>query len=69
MIFYIQDGQIYCAKCRNELLLNKGLTEEEEKLKPSDFRSMGERPWGDDEDPPYRYIQCDNCLQQFGPDA
>lgn len=73
MRFYDLEGQIYCRPCRDGLLTNAWLVldggvEDAEPLRPRDFEALGYRPWaGNDEGD--RYVQCDGCMQQWGPDA
>lgn len=77
MRFYDLEGQVYCRPCRDRLLENvdRALAayagedvSDMEIVRPRSFEAVGERPWaGNDE--PERYIQCDGCMEQWGPDA
>ena len=77
MRFYEAHGQVYCRDCRDGLLQNvdRALSayaghdvSGEEPERKSDYEALGSRPWaGNDE--PERYIQCDGCNGQWGPDA
>lgn len=73
--WYETDDVIVCGPCRRQLLddwspemvrLKGG--NDEETCRPSDFRPLGRTPWAGSE-PGDRYMQCDNCLGQWGPDA
>jgi hypothetical protein len=66
------DGEV-CRNCRDELLSNvwlvlDGGVEDAEPLQPRDFQALGTRPWAG-EDVGDRYIQCNHCNGQWGPDA
>lgn len=67
------NGAIVCRTCRDDLLTNAwmvvdGGVEGEEPLRPRDFRALGERPWAGNYEPD-RYVQCDECGGQWGPDS
>lgn len=74
-LWYETDDVIVCQSCKDEILRDwspeavrvKG-GNEEEMVRPSDFRALGRTPWAGNP-PGDRYMQCDNCLGQWGPDA
>lgn len=77
MRFYDLEGMVYCKDCRDGLLQNtdRALSayagydvSDIPILKPRNFEAVGDRPWAGN-DTPYRYIQCDGCMGQWGPDA
>lgn len=79
MRFYESGSMQVCRPCRDDLLVNAdarlavaaGHTMEEVTdmiTRKSDFTALGSRPWAGN-DPPDRYIQCDQCNGQWGPDA
>lgn len=73
--WYECNDMIVCQWCRAEMLRDwnpqavkaKGGSEDE-MVRRADFRPLGRTPWagGDEGD---RYMQCDGCLGQWGPDA
>ncbi len=74
-LWYEVGDNIVCEECKAETLRDwspqmveaKGGTEDE-MVRPKDFRALGRRPWaGSDEGD--RYMQCDFCQGQWGPDA
>lgn len=73
--FFRCDDSIVCAECRRKTLAAwspeavraKGGTEDE-MVRASDFLNLGRTPWAGNP-PGDRYIQCDECLGQWGPDA
>jgi hypothetical protein len=83
--FETRDGMIVCGPCRAILLaewapgtgkagVDAGghsvvLTiSPDEEVRPTDFTNLGRTPWAGNSEPD-RYIQCDQCLGQWGPDA
>lgn len=83
--FETSTGMIVCGPCRAKLLAEwapgtgkAGLDEggrstvikisPDEEVRPSDFTNLGRTPWAGNSEPD-RYIQCDQCLGQWGPDA
>lgn len=79
MRFYDLQGQVYCRPCKDEMLVNadpmiavgNGASMEEvldEVVHPRDFEALGPRPWAGNEAGD-RYVQCDGCDGQWGPDA
>lgn len=77
MRFHDLNGMIYCTPCKEKILANidKALSayagydvSDVEDVKPRDFEALGDRPWAGNEEPD-RYIQCDGCMEQWGPDA
>lgn len=77
MRFHDLNGAIYCTPCKDDLLVNADHAisayagydvSDDEVVRPRDFEALGARPWaGNDE--PDRYIQCDGCMGQWGPDS
>jgi len=73
--YEVAEGGIYCQWCRAKMLeewsphavAQKGGTEDE-MARPSDFRPLGRTPWAGNS-VGERYMQCDNCNGQWGPDA
>lgn len=69
------NGVVVCGPCRREMLdewspaevKRKGGTEDEV-CRPGDFTALGRTPWAGSE-AGGRYMQCDVCLGQWGPDA
>lgn len=82
MRFYDLGGQVLCRDCRDNLLTNAWRVHsyrddcghpvlevsDEPPLRPRDFEALGPRPWAGNDDPE-RYVQCDGCNGQWGPDA
>lgn len=75
--FYDLDGMVYCRSCHDRMLLNVdraligyagGDVSGMDILRPRSFEALGPRPWAGNEEP-YRYVQCDGCMGQWGPDA
>lgn len=78
MRFYKHDGgDIVCRPCRAVMLANVDAAlsayagydiGDDDRVYPRDFEALGLRPWAG-EDEGFRYVQCDRCLEQWGPDA
>lgn len=78
MRFYDLDGQVYCRPCRDNLLANADRAlaayaghdvSDIEVVRPRSFEALGDRPWAGNEVGGDRYVQCDGCCGQWGPDA
>ena len=66
---------IFCQGCRAEALRNWSPEvvrdmggNEDEVVRPRDFTPLGRTPWSGNP-PGDRYMQCDGCNGQWGPDA
>ena len=71
------DDVIVCGPCRADLLrewspeaveAKGGDPNGDEVCRPRDFVNLGRTPWAGNEEP-LRYMQCDECGGQWGPDA
>lgn len=69
--WYECEGLIVCQDCRSSLLKQwapGSQISEDEVLRSENFTPLGRTPWAGNPSGE-RYMQCDNCQQQWGPDA